>query len=32
VKTLMMDFSPHRSLATMHLWTYLKETNSKELA
>jgi len=25
VKTLMMDFSPHRSLATMHLWTYLKE-------
>src|SRR5215469_7669540 len=26
VKTLMMDFSPHRSLATMHLWTYLKES------
>src|SRR6185312_10183250 len=25
VKTLMADFSPHRSLATMHLWTYLKE-------
>ena len=25
VKALMMDFSPHRSLATMHLWTYLKE-------
>ena len=25
VKSLMMDFSPHRSLATMHLWTYLKE-------
>ena len=25
VKTLMADYSPHRSLATMHLWTYLKE-------
>jgi AraC family transcriptional regulator, regulatory protein of adaptative response / DNA-3-methyladenine glycosylase II len=25
VKTLMADFSPHRSLATMHLWTSLKE-------
>jgi AraC family transcriptional regulator of adaptative response / DNA-3-methyladenine glycosylase II len=22
---LMRDFAPHRSLATMHLWTYLKE-------
>ena len=22
---LMRPFSPHRSLATMHLWTYLKE-------
>jgi AraC family transcriptional regulator of adaptative response / DNA-3-methyladenine glycosylase II len=25
VKTLMTAFSPHRSLATMHLWTSLKE-------
>jgi AraC family transcriptional regulator, regulatory protein of adaptative response / DNA-3-methyladenine glycosylase II len=25
VKTLMQTFSPHRSLATMHLWTSLKE-------
>ncbi len=22
---LMQDFAPHRSIATMHLWTYLKE-------
>jgi 3-methyladenine DNA glycosylase/8-oxoguanine DNA glycosylase len=22
---LMEAFAPHRSLATMHLWTYLKE-------
>jgi AraC family transcriptional regulator of adaptative response / DNA-3-methyladenine glycosylase II len=22
---LMARFSPHRSLATMHLWTYLRE-------
>jgi AraC family transcriptional regulator of adaptative response / DNA-3-methyladenine glycosylase II len=26
VKSLMAVYSPHRSLATMHLWTYLKET------
>lgn len=26
VKSLMAAYSPHRSLATMHLWTYLKET------
>jgi AraC family transcriptional regulator of adaptative response / DNA-3-methyladenine glycosylase II len=32
VKRLMADFSPHRSLATMHLWTYLKEPVSKDLA
>ena len=25
VKNLMAAFSPHRSLATMHLWTSLKE-------
>ena len=25
VKSLMAKYSPHRSLATMHLWTYLKE-------
>ena len=23
---LLAEFAPHRSLATMHLWTYLKET------
>ena len=32
VKTLMADFSPYRSLATMHLWTYLKEPGPKEVA
>jgi AraC family transcriptional regulator of adaptative response / DNA-3-methyladenine glycosylase II len=32
VKTLMADFSPHRSLATMHLWTYLKEPLPKAAA
>jgi len=32
VKSLMMPFSPHRSLATMHLWTSLKETGLKEPA
>jgi AraC family transcriptional regulator, regulatory protein of adaptative response / DNA-3-methyladenine glycosylase II len=29
---LMAQFSPHRSLATMHLWTYLKEAPRKEPA
>ncbi|MGH6827657.1 MAG: Ada metal-binding domain-containing protein [Rhizomicrobium sp.] len=29
---LMAQFSPHRSLATMHLWTYLKESALKEPA
>ena len=23
---LMAAFAPHRSIATMHLWTYLRET------
>jgi AraC family transcriptional regulator of adaptative response / DNA-3-methyladenine glycosylase II len=32
VKSLMMAFSPYRSLATMHLWTYLKEPVAKEAA
>jgi AraC family transcriptional regulator, regulatory protein of adaptative response / DNA-3-methyladenine glycosylase II len=32
VKTLMAGFSPYRSLATMHLWTYLKEPGLKEPA
>ena len=32
VKSLMAEFSPHRSLATMHLWTYLKEPGLKEPA
>ena len=27
---LMSAFSPHRSLATMHLWTSLKEPGLKE--
>jgi AraC family transcriptional regulator of adaptative response / DNA-3-methyladenine glycosylase II len=27
---LMSEFAPHRSLATMHLWTYLKEPALKE--
>ena len=26
VAAMMAAYSPHRSLATMHLWTYLKET------
>ena len=25
---LMSRFAPHRSLATMHLWTYLRETRA----
>jgi 3-methyladenine DNA glycosylase/8-oxoguanine DNA glycosylase len=25
VHKMMLDFAPHRSLATMHLWTSLKE-------
>jgi AraC family transcriptional regulator of adaptative response / DNA-3-methyladenine glycosylase II len=25
VRNMMLDFAPHRSLATMHLWTSLKE-------
>jgi AraC family transcriptional regulator, regulatory protein of adaptative response / DNA-3-methyladenine glycosylase II len=29
---LMSRFAPHRSLATMHLWTSLKETGLKEAA
>ena len=29
---LMARFAPHRSLATMHLWTYLKEAGLKEAA
>jgi AraC family transcriptional regulator of adaptative response / DNA-3-methyladenine glycosylase II len=29
---LMSQFAPHRSLATMHLWTSLKETGLKEAA
>ena len=32
VKNLMAAFSPHRSLATMHLWTSLKEAGPKEPA
>ena len=28
-KSLMADFSPHRSLATMHLWTSLKEAGKE---
>jgi AraC family transcriptional regulator of adaptative response / DNA-3-methyladenine glycosylase II len=32
VKSLMMAFSPYRSLATMHLWTYLKEPVAKGAA
>ena len=27
----MAEFAPHRSLATMHLWTYLKEAGMKTL-
>jgi AraC family transcriptional regulator of adaptative response / DNA-3-methyladenine glycosylase II len=29
---LMSIYAPHRSVATMHLWTYLRETGVKEAA